>query len=355
MGVRAAVATLLTLYMTVAPFIGLALRGGEAAFFEDWSADQTFSSDCTVNLQKDPNRDFVILNLTDVQMTVGERYADMGDGVMAMIDKLIRDVQPDLITLTGDNAWSYLTYNDLIRRIDAYGIPWAPVMGNHDGGGCPSEFWCAYNLANAKHSLFRFGPADMGYGNYIIQICEGDKIVHTLFMMDTHDSIGEDGINGKAGGGYDHLWPNQLNWYRWAVNGTAALAGHTVESTVFFHIPVCEYNDAWNAATRDGKFTDEYASSSFGTKRESVCCPPENNGFFTLMQQLGSTKNVLCGHDHVNDYSIVYEGIRLTYSLKTGTACYADADMTGGTTVTVGADGTAAVQHIYIDQSTLTK
>ena len=27
------------------------------------------------------------------------------------------------------------------------------------------------------------------------------------------------------GGGYDHLWENQIEWYKWAVNGISELAG----------------------------------------------------------------------------------------------------------------------------------
>lgn len=340
---------ILTFSMTVAPFFGVLRPGGKSAYFEDWSEDMAFTADYAVRLQKDPDKDFVVLNLTDIQMLDSEYFGRVGAQTRATIDKLVADTRPDLITVTGDNAWRILSYNETIRMLDSYSIPWAPVMGNHDGQGCPSEFWCAYNLAHTKNCLFRFGPKGMGYGNYIINICENDRIVHTLYMMDTHDNIEEDNCNGKKGGGYDHLWKNQMQWYTWAVNGVNALAGRTVESSVFFHIPLREYNDAWDMATEDGSFKADYADTCFGTKHESVCCPPENNGFFALMQQLGSTKNVICGHDHINSFSVPYEGIRLTYGLKCGEAAYWEADMSGGTTVTIGSDGHARVAHHYVE------
>ena len=351
------VAFFLTLSMTVAPFIGALRPGGKNAYFEDWSADQTFSADYCVRMDKDPDKDFVVLNLTDIQMQDEETFGRVGAQVKGTIDKLIEETEPDLITVTGDNAWQFLSYNETIKMLDSYGIPWAPVMGNHDGQGCPSEFWCAYNFYKAENCLFKFGPKDMGYGNYIIQIFENDKIVHTLYMMDTHSSIEEDNCNGKKDEGYDHLWENQMEWYTWAVNGTNKLAGKPVESTVYFHIPVREYVDAWKMVTGDGKsgspIRAEYAETCFGEKGESECCPPANNGFFALMQRLGSTKNVIVGHDHVNSYSVPYQGIRLTYGLKTGEACYWEPDRSGGTTLTVGSDGVGTVAHHYVDTASL--
>ena len=339
----------LTFPMLIAPLFGVIRQGGKSAFFEDWSPDQAFTADYAVQLEKDPDKDFVVLNLTDIQLNNTETFNEVGAQTKAVIDKLVRETSPDLITVTGDNGSMTLAYAEMIRMLDSCGIPWAPVMGNHDGHGFPGEFWCAYSFADAENCLFRFGPKDMGYGNYIINICENGRIVHSLYMMDTHDNIEEDNCNGPKGNGYDHLWENQMQWYTWAVNGVNALAGRTVESSVLFHIPLCEYNDAWDMATQDGVFKPEYADTCFGVKHEGVCCAPENNGFFALMQQLGSTKNVICGHDHVNSYSIPYEGIRLTYGLKCGDGAYSEQGINGGTTLTIGSDGHATVAHHYAD------
>lgn len=343
-----------TLTMTLAPFAGKILKGGENAFFEDWSAQQAFTRDYAAEIEKDPDKDFVVLNFTDIQMNSEEDVGDAGALAWGTVKRLVEETKPDLITLTGDNAWQFLSYNDLIRQIDSYGIPWAPVMGNHDGQGTPSEFWCAYNLSKAKNCLFKFGPKDMGYGNYIINITENGEIVHTLFMMDTHSDIEEDGVNGAKDSGYDNIWPNQMEWYKWAVKGIEAVQGRTVESSIFIHIPLVEYQLAWDEATDgNGNFTGEYAGVSFGVKHEGVCSAPANNGFFDILREYGSTKNVLCGHDHVNDYSIPYRGIRLTYTLKTGSGCYWEPELSGGTTLTIASDGSAVVEHHFVDPATV--
>ncbi len=344
----------LTLAMTAAPLFGIITHGGKNAFFENWSPEQEFTEDYAFEVEKKPAKDFVVLNFTDIQLHNDEDVGEAGELAWGTVDRLVKELKPDLITLTGDNAWQFLAYNDLIRQLDGYGIPWAPVMGNHDGQGTPSEFWCAYNLAKAKNCLFKFGPKDMGYGNYIINITEGGEIIHTLFMMDTHSDIEEDGVNGKKDSGYDNIWPNQMEWYQWAVKGIEKLRGETVESSIFIHIPLYEYRLAWNEATDgNGNFVGEYAGTSFGVKHEGVCSAPENNGFFSVLQDLGSTKNVLCGHDHINNYSIPYQGIRLTYTLKTGSGCYWEPELSGGTTLSIASDGSATVQHHYVDPASV--
>jgi hypothetical protein len=224
-------------------------------------------------------------------------------------------------------------------------------MGNHDGQGCVSEFWAAYLLSKAENCLFEFGPEDMGYGNYIINVTENGKIIHTLFMVDTHNNDEFTLEDGSTVGGYDHLWKNQIEWYKWAVNGISDIAGKTVESTVFMHIPVCEYKDAWiNAYGSDqlGTLAPELAPDAMGTYGESVCSSPVNNGFFTVCKELGSTKTMVAGHDHANSFSVVYEGIRLTYALKTGYGSYYTEGLSGGTVISIGSDGAASVNQIYM-------
>lgn len=341
-----------------APVSALIANGGEKAFFENWSPESVYTASYAQEIEKQPGKDFVILNLTDVQLDDYEVYGKNGTLAKNTIDKLVDDVKPDLITMTGDNAWGTMAYLELIKQIDSYGIPWAPIMGNHDGQRLLSEFWAAYKFFEAENCLFRFGPADMGYGNYVINITENGHVVHTIFMMDTHSDATFETEDGKESG-YDHLWENQLEWYKWVVDGVAGLEGKTVESSVFFHIPVCEYKDAWEAASvktdedtaniKDGPYNDEYKDVSFGKNGENVCCSPVNNGFFALCQSLGSTKNIISGHDHVNNSSILYKGIRLTYGMKTGAGCYWDAGMNGGTKLAVASDGSTITEHIYID------
>lgn len=343
----------LALGQILAPVGAWIMNFGESAFFTEWSAEDEFTTDFYIEIEKEPGKDFVLLNLTDIQLDDDELYTSLSDDSFALITKLVEDLDPDLITLSGDNAWGTMTYLETIKLVDSFGIPWAAVMGNHDGQGCISEFWAAYHLAEAENSVFEFGPEGMGYGNYLINITENGKIVHSVYMMDTHNNREYETEDGTIGG-YDHLWDNQMDWYKWCVEGTNAIAGYNVPSTVITHIPVVEYYEAWHAVATDideanGKlgFIENPTDDAYGRRGETGGHPPVNNGFFDLCKELGSTKHMIVGHDHDNDYSIVYEGIRLTYAVKVGRGCYFTEDMMGGTTLTIGSDPEGTINQLY--------
>lgn len=348
--IRMVFAFIISFNQIITPCFQLAIKGGEKAFFEDWSADKPYTMDYAAELKKSPDKDFVILNITDIQFKDGESYGKGADFSYATIEKLIEDAKPDLITVTGDNAWGTMAYIRLVKEFESYNIPWAPVMGNHDGQNCISEFWCAYLLANAKNCLFKFGPADMGYGNYVINITENGKIVHTIYMMDTHSNAGDTPAGEINGTEYDGLWANQFEWYKWAVEGTKKLAGNNVESSIFIHIPLYQYRTAWKLAYDEEThaFRDEYKDNAFGVNHEGIYSPNADNGFFDIIKELDSTKTVVCGHEHVNDFSIEYEGVRLTYSVKCGPGCYWEKELNGGTKLCIDSKGDVALEHIFI-------
>ncbi len=353
--IKMLLAYVLSLTQILAPIGAWITAGGESAFYTEWSATDEFTEDCYIALEKEPGEDFVVLNLADLQLKDEEVYGEEGEKTEAVVTKLIEDTQPDLITLSGDNAWGTISYLEMVEFVDSFGIPWAPVMGNHDGQNCISEFWCSELYLEAENCLFEFGPADMGYGNYIINITENNKIIHTFYMMDTHDNDEFTLPDGTVEEGYDHLWANQIEWYKWAVNGINDIAGRTVQSTVIMHIPVYEYKDAWAAAWNEEKqdFNPLYSLVASGSNHEGVACSPVNNGFFDVCKELGSTKNIICGHDHVNDSSILYNGIRLTYALKTGFGSYYEEEKIGGTTIVLGSLGIPEIEHHYIDAANI--
>ena len=49
---------------------------------------------------------------------------------------------------------------------------------------------------------------------------------------------------------------------------------------------------------------------------DNVCCSDYPSSLFDRMVELGSTKAVFCGHDHYNNMSLEYKGIRLTYGMS---------------------------------------
>jgi len=109
-----------------------------------------------------------------------------------------------------------------------------------------------------------------------------------------------------------------------------------------FHIPLVEYDDDWDCWVESGY--DESIGS--GVKNESVCCDDTNNGFFDLIKLLGSTKNVICGHEHLNTYSIIYQGVKLTYAIKSSEASYFNIHIQGGTILSISSSGVEIEKYI---------
>ena len=351
---------------------------------EFWLSTDTYRLEDTQVIQKEQGKDFKILNLADIQ------YSDVKDigkrsYTEETIKTLIEQEKPDLILMTGDQTWTATqrsSIKSLIKFMDSFKIPWAPVFGNHDGEGNADKNWLADRYEESEYCLFKKGPNNIGgVGNYIINIMVGDKIVESIIMMDSgvwrnypdesehfmysdalkddyegeeksknykEYKLNDDGTRQQAqyGTGYEFIAESQIAWYKWAIEGAAKINGGTApESTAVFHIALPEYHEAYLQWLDSGFNPD----MGFGEMREQVCCPKINSGLFDVMKELGSTKNVLVGHDHINTFSVMYEGIRLTYGLKTGDRCYINDDLNGGTVLTLTDKGITNVEHKFVE------
>ena len=265
-----------------------------------------------------------------------------------MLDKPIKATKPDLITLTGDQVsgvYVRYTLKKICKFLDGYGIPWAPVLGNHDGQWNVTRNGNGdiYLSGKYKNVVFRKNDPDLGVGNYIINITKDNKSVHTVFMIDSHDSRTYD-----SGEDYDYIWQSQIDWYDWAVKGIAETnGGDVVPSSCFFHIPLVEYIDAYNGY-------EEGIYEGGNVNNEEVCCSehnnkenPYNSGFFSKLQELGSTKLVMVGHDHTNCSWVNYKGITLAYGLKSGYGSYYNDNVIGGTVVKINKNGSTSLDYYH--------
>ncbi len=308
------------------------------------------------DLIKRRDKDFVILNITDIQFN---DTLDKFDGKKLTSDTvcaLVERVKPDLITVSGDFVWGMFVKDSLryfCMLIEQFRIPWAPVIGNHDCEGnmskkeiaaCIKE-WCEY-------CLFDEGPQDIaGIGNYYINIrdCADDgRIIHTLFFMDTggkREYTVKDADGESKRGGYDHLKYSQIKWYSECLYRLKQDNGGVMPlSTVVLHIPPIQYKYAWREWKKNGCNPE----LGFGFNNEECCTPLEDNGFFDAVKAIGSTRDIIAGHDHINCASVVYDGVRLTYGLKTGDRGYWKDNMNGGTVITVDSYGNTQVRHEFV-------
>ncbi|MDR1093502.1 MAG: metallophosphoesterase, partial [Clostridiales bacterium] len=313
-----------------AVFLNAAIPADAAAGGYAWSESAAFAPDLgpSAEMGEDGLR---ILILTDQHYT-----RVFGDGKTdRLADALIRDERPDLILLLGDQCFTPFNrsaYKRLIAFMDARKIPWAAIFGNHDEQGKATKNLLADMLSKSEYCLFRYGPNNIGgAGNYFVRLTSGGRDVHTLYFLDS---------TVKKDGHYQPPTEGQVRWYEWAVRGMAAEAGGVVPSTLLIHIPLPEYAAAYDAAAANGGVV-------YGQRREKECASDVNSGLFEKIGGLGSTKGVFCGHDHVNDYSVMHEGVRLTYALSSGFGSYGDRNVKGGTVLTVRPDGATEQAQVF--------
>ena len=336
-----AVAVVLTLSVALgaaAYFLLLHRYKGTEKIYE-WHATDVFDISSIATVEKEKDKDFVILNLADVQT------CDLDDipnyrTIKKELDHLVDTVKPDLITLTGDQTWSnenLISLKTLIRWLDGYKIPYAPIFGNHDHGNEFSSAVAGINKCcdlyeKGKYSLFRRGPTNIGaLGNYVVNITEEGKIVKTLYMMDA--------------GYLDEINDGQIDWFLWNADGIkAANGGEYSEGICFFHKPLPEYYYAF----RDYYYGKDTVEALGEVHVHFSLGGTTQKGFFDKAKERG-VKDVICGHQHGNNFTIKYEGVRLTFALKTGelVSYYADENvyLNGATAIRLRGTETIVENH----------
>ncbi len=334
-------------------------------------------------IRAEEGREFRILQLTDTQIIdpgqsrYPERINDMTPlsdeqlyaDCLYFIEEAVKQAQPDLIIMTGDNVYGEFDDNGtstekLVSFMESLEIPWAPVFGNHDNETTKGVTWQCQQFENAEHCLFKRGEL-IGNGNYTIGIEQSGKLIKVIYMMDSNGCA-----NGKSYaalpsfGEYNQgeklmtspgFGEDQIDWLDVTSAKITGGLGYTPTKFVAFHIPITEFSDAatakgYQSSDRQKKFAIEDATGEdFGEKNEGI------GGFvapnFWMLLQRHKFDGVFVGHSHTNNFSIVHDGIRVTYGLKSSRFDYHQPDMLGGTLITVAEGGESfRVEHVYIQE-----
>ena len=319
-------------------------------------------------LNKSKDKDFIILNLTDTQLS-NEEWAD-GHKARRILEHTVRELiertSPNLITISGDLAWAGHdhAYDMLASFIDSFNIPWANVWGNHDNqNGAEYIDSVATRYMSYKNCIYEKGDRSLGNGNYVICIEEQGRPVEAVIMIDSHDRDPYIDAEGKEVKAWSRLTEEQKSWI---LQQSAELkAKGFAEATVILHIPIYDYRTAFAAAFNSAldpmNVTPEQAegtdcwnegyTDSIGVQYEGVGSYPAPDGVLETLKQSGIIKTVVAGHEHVNNWMVNYEGIKLVYSLKTGMGCYWNPILNGGTVLAVGSDGIREIKHEFVDIS----
>lgn len=325
------------------------------------------------------DRDLKILQLTDVHIGGGIMSLKKDKMALNAVAAMLTAEKPDLVVITGDLVYPVPfqagTFNNgistdmVITLLEKLGVYYTVCFGNHD-----SELYSDYTrekiadkYANPdlKYSLFQKGPEDVdGYGNQVIKVKNSKGIVtNAFFTLDSHSYIDGDflGIQWK----YDNIHENQIEWYKECVLAIDA-ANKAIDpdcpmftSLCFFHIPLEEFGIAWQEYKANGyKDTEnvKHFAGGYYEKDEKSYCGVYSDNFFETALELGSTKGIFCGHDHENNASVEYKGIRLTYGMSIDYLAYTGISKKGAqrgcTVISLSADGELSVslENYYQDK-----
>lgn len=284
------------------------------------------------------SENFRVLVLSDVHLADKDNRWVHYD----FMDLTISEANADLIAVDGDlfTFADKATAKDFFAFLDNYGIPWTVTFGNHDEQAYFSVDWLTDYLNHYGSNCVFLDLKDddvFGYANFSIHLMEDGMVREQIIVMDSNR------YNFGDYYGYDYIRPSQIDWYERIIKDTAAKEGKTVPSLLLFHIPLPEYDDAWNAV-QEG---NPDAELIYGEKRENCCPPLYNSGLFEKVLALDSTRGICTGHDHVNNFCIKYKGVYLSYCLHATNRIYGDEDLQGGLVITIRPDGDLSFEPIF--------
>lgn len=273
--------------------------------------------------------DFKILHLTDIHLggSLFSYHKDM-KALQACFDE-IEYTRPDLVVVTGDLCFPMgimsmsLNNTSSVHQFAAFmrnlGIPWCFTYGNHDTESMASadeetldKVYQSLSYKTSGTLLYPYMQPDiMGRNNQVIEIYNTDGTLNNaLFLIDSNAYTGE-GINV-----YDYIHDDQVEWYASEVERLNKQEGNIVSSLAFFHIPLQQYRTAYELYETGSEEVTYFFGENGEKMIDKICCSDYPSKLFDTMKELGSTTGTFCGHDHYNNMSLEYQGIRLTYGMS---------------------------------------
>ena len=269
------------------------------------------------------------------------------------VEEGVEKTKPDLIVLTGDNVYgetddSGALWLEMIDVLDSFEIPWLCIFGNHDNESQMGVNWQIEAVRNSKYGYIKDGDLQNGNSNYTVGLKQGAELKYVLYMLDTNgctlrpDNLGESmlpsnpdlsEIQQSPG-----IYSDQIEWIRERDERISGAYGCEIPSMMFLHIPPIEVREAVLQAY-DGTYDDNMLffankENDMGFSLESISGFDTDGEFFEAAREANCV-GMFMGHNHKTAISIFYEGIRLTYGLKTGVEAYHDRDLIGTTKITI--------------------
>lgn len=321
------------------------LQGDSFVLAEAVGLDDLVDFKVTVPEGREP----VVLQLTDPQIidasqertperlgaSLDAYYAkdQMDARCYSYMKEAIEATQPDLILLTGDLVYGEFddngsSFTKLVEFMEGFGIPWAPVFGNHENESAMGADWQCDRFENAQNCLFKQRSLT-GNGNYTVGIFQGGVLKRVFFMLDSNgcgnmsNASFANGHSKKAIG----FGTDQIAWYTDVGKKINILSPETKVSFAF-HIPLAMFQQAYikYGFANDDSFTpididaiENKEAGDFGYlggKISSVC--DADYSAYNAMKRIGAD-SLFTGHLHEQSASVIYDGVRFQFGQKSST------------------------------------
>ena len=286
------------------------------------------------------DEDFKVLHLTDVHITGGFSNKDEDKKAINAVAAMVVAEDPDLVIVTGDIAFAIpstgtinnkYAHNMFIRLMENLGVYWTVTFGNHDDEAFNSHRRQAvadmYANGSLERCLFMQSPDGVsGMGNHVINVKNSTgEVTQSLIMMDTHSYIHQGLIRGTIDAlfwNYDCIKQDQVDWYAGVIERYQPKS-----SLMFFHIPLGEVKDAYyEYISNDRQNTEnvQWHSGVDGEDKEGevVYSSRLEDNLFEKVLELGNTKAMFFGHDHLNNFVMEYKGVIFSYGYSIDYSAY---------------------------------
>ena len=273
------------------------------------------------------------------------------------------EANPDLIIICGDlfTFGNRATAKRTFKWLDSHKIPWTVTWGNHDEQCTYSIDWVTGYLNDLSkddesYCIFKDIQDDdvMGNANFAINLMKDGKAKEQIIIMDSNRyNFGE--YQGEQQEyqeyiGYDAFHEDQVQWYKDLVKYSKEQNGGVpLPSVSFFHIPLPEYQDAWDEYLQNNKQDTanvKLVHEQCPTTSENIACPKINTGMFQAMLDGESTNGVFVAHDHKNNWALEYKGITLSFGVNSSDRVYLSKDLLGGQVIEIHDDATFTISQI---------
>ena len=319
------------------------------------------------------HENFKILQLTDLHLGIeGDLASQLG-----RIERSVREADPDLIILTGDNFMYatksivrqlITTLNSLCKDLTSNHperlTKFALTYGNHDNQGdypryytnsVLKEFTCedGKEIQENEYAAFVDYEDDNLFGltNYYIDLVDDRQkspdTVDVKYRLHIIDSNTYYYLGTKYG--YDVIHTGQLLHAQKIYQN--ATTDKDYIGMAFLHIPFQEY-DQVRVQYQESDHPELIGQGEFG---ENAYFPHENNNSFTMLRQ-ANIISFFAGHDHVNYGDFIFNHSSdtidnkaiLSYGVKSTNQLYHERDRIGYKEITLK-DNLTKEEFISID------